>query len=216
MKVNTYPVHSLVCSHLLYLIYVIFKLVFVPSVLAQIQDDLICAPVRGFYFPVQSITTAVTLKGFSKGFQRSLTLCLVFLCCASVMEVKYCTQNELFKSSDCEVMAFVSDLFQWIYYISHASIHAGSNDSKKASATEVGFLYQTFHHRCFLTNGSTVPLAHYCILYHCGVRPSIHYINTLWAQGTEEDVSFEVPLMASTFGCLMVTFWSWRIWKCYC
>lgn len=56
--------------------------------------------------------------------------------------------------------SFVSDLFEWLHYISQCPFDAGSWYSTDksvvfASPRKVGSAYQAFHHKCILTNGNT-------------------------------------------------------------
>lgn len=113
--------------------------------------------VRIHYPRVQPVLTAVTLKCFFKAvFHRNTSIHQ-----ASVNEKRKWIIALSFRNlCTVGVMAlFVSDLFEWLHYISHRvlwrRVKVQHRRASVSSPSKVGSLYQAFHHRCILTNGNT-------------------------------------------------------------
>lgn len=161
IEVNTYPVHSLASLHLQHILYLFFFSSYKSNTTLFLSKgtirmkDLFCS------IPLQLVITAATLKCF---FLKVLKL---FMAYRSKLFTLWAPVNEkrrwiialrlsFRKSADCErVMAFsfVSDLFEWLHYISHSVLWCRVKVQHRRS--KVGSAYQAFYHRCILTNGNT-------------------------------------------------------------
>lgn len=73
-------------------------------------------------------------------------------------KVTYCVQPLEIQTEGVMAFSFVSDLFEWLHYISLCVLWCRvkvQHSRAVVSQSKVGSMYQAFHHRCILTNGNT-------------------------------------------------------------